>query len=242
MFSDFPQLVPQKVCLSCQGCCRFKDTRSVWRPKVAPEELEDNEHKNDLAWALGQDGHIKTVKVQEQNRCTFLNLGNGAPRAKPVAPRLPRLVRYGEILFDNFAILAGVIRRWATRGFALRRTSRRSKSSFAFIHGQSPWSFAKKANKCGVYTGRPFECRLYPFLLTRSPSEKNGRVTVSVHLSCLYVQQSRHSAEFEKHVDVLKAYLSGEERARFLENNPALVGNYSEYRDEIEELFTLESS
>ena len=169
IFSDFPQLVPQKICLSCQGCCRFKDARSVWRPKVAPGEIEDNEHKNDLIWALGQDGHIKTVKVQEQNRCTFLNLEN---------------------------------------------------------------------NKCGVYSGRPFECRLYPFLLTRSG--KNGRVTVSVHLSCLYVQQSRHSAEFEKHMDVLKAYLSGEERACFLQNNPALAVDYSEYRGEIEELFTLE--
>ena len=95
-----------------------------------------------------------------------------------------------------------------------------------------------ETNKCGVYTGRPFECRLYPFLLTRS--DKNGRVTLSVHLSCPYVQQSRYSAEFEKHVGILKAYLSGEERARFLRDNPALVGDYSEYRDEIEELFTLE--
>ena len=118
---------------------------------------------------MGQDGYIKTVKAQGQNRCAFLNLGT---------------------------------------------------------------------NKCGAYTGRPFECRLYPFLLTRC--EKNGRVAVSVHLSCPYVQQSRYSAGFEKHVGVLKAYLSGEERARFLQNNPALAGDYSEYRDEIEELFTLE--
>lgn len=169
MFVDFPQLVPQKICLSCQGCCRFKEAESLWRPKVAPEELEANEHKKDLTWALGQDGYIKTVKVQGQNRCTFLNLGT---------------------------------------------------------------------NKCGVYTGRPFECRLYPFLLTRS--ERNGRVAVSVHLSCPYVQESRYSAELEKHVGVLKAYLSGTERARFLRDNPALAGDYSEYKDEIEELFTLE--
>ncbi len=169
MFSDFPQLVPQKICLSCQGCCRFRGATSVWRPKVAPEELETNEHKEDLTWALGQDGYIKTVKVQGQNRCTFLNLGN---------------------------------------------------------------------NQCGVYSGRPFECRLYPFLLTR----KSGCIGVSAHLSCPYVQESRYFPEFEKHVGVLKAYLSGEERARFLQNNSALVGDYSEYRGEIEELFALESS
>ena len=32
-----------------------------------------------------------------------------------MVPGLPRLVRYGKILFDNFAILVGVIRRYATR-------------------------------------------------------------------------------------------------------------------------------
>src|SRR3989338_7341288 len=91
---------------------------------------------------------------------------NGAPRAKPVVPGLPRLaprnrtaisgvksrkflkekflgIRCDEILFNNFVTLVGVIRRRFTRGFAIRRTSRRSKNSFAFIHGQSPWSSAK---------------------------------------------------------------------------------------------------
>lgn len=175
MFADLPQLVPQEICLSCQGCCRYKEAEGLWRPKISLEELKGNEYKIDLIGALGKDAYINTVEEKGQNRCSFLDL---------------------------------------------------------------------KTNKCGVYTGRPFECRLYPFLLTPSPSlkekEKNGRVAVSVHLSCPYVQQSRYSAEFEKHVSILKAYLSGEGRARFLQNNPALVGDYSEYRGEIEELFTLE--
>ncbi len=162
-------MVPPKICLSCQGCCRFREAESLWRPKVAPGELETNEHKKDLAKALGEDGYIKTVEEQGQNRCAFLDLGT---------------------------------------------------------------------NKCGIYACRPFECRLYPFLLTHS--QENGRVTVSVHLSCPYVQESRYSAGFEQHVGVLKAYLSGKERARFLKNNPALVGDYSEYPNEIEELFPLE--
>src|SRR3989338_8755083 len=114
---------------------------------------------------------------------------NGAPRAKPVVPGLPRLaprnrtaisgvksrkflkekflgIRCDEILFNNFVTLVGVIRRRFTRGFAIRRTSRRSKNSFAFppkirifwrdlalrsradIHGQSPWSSAKADKRC----------------------------------------------------------------------------------------------
>ncbi len=166
MFADFPQIVPQKICLSCQGCCRYKEAESFWRPKIALEELKGNEYKINLIGALGKDVYINTVAEKGQNRCSFLDL---------------------------------------------------------------------KTNKCGVYTGRPFECRLYPFLLT----SKSGRVSVSVHLSCPYVQESRYSPEFEKYVGVLKAYLSGAERANFLRGNPALVGDYSEYKDEIEELFTL---
>ena len=164
MFSDFPQLVPQKICLSCQGCCRFKEAESVWRPKLAPEELAAQD--NSVRQALGKDGYLKTVREKGQNRCTFLHLDS---------------------------------------------------------------------NKCGIYACRPFECRLYPFLLTN----KNGRVAVSVHLSCPYVQESRYSAEFEKHIGVLKAYLSAAERAHFLKNNPALLGGYNEYPQEIEELFAI---
>ena len=166
MFADFPQIVPQKICLSCQGCCRFKEAASVWRPKVAPEELAGQD--NSVRQALSKDGYLKTVREKGQNCCTFLHLGS---------------------------------------------------------------------NKCGIYACRPFECRLYPFLLTRP--EKNGRITVSVHLSCPYVQGSRYSTEFEKYVGVLKAYLSGEERLRFLKNNPALLSDYRESPQEIEELFTI---
>jgi hypothetical protein len=70
-------------------------------------------------------------------------------------------------------------------------------------------------------------------------TKKNGRVAVSVHLSCPYVQESRHSAEFEEHIGILKEYLSAEAPTRFLRANPDLVGDYSAYQDEIEELFTL---
>lgn len=167
MFSDFPQIVPQKICLSCQGCCRYKEAESLWRPKIALEELKGNEYKLDLIGALGKNAYINTVREKGQNRCSFLDL---------------------------------------------------------------------RTNKCGVYTGRPFECRLYPFLLTN----KNGRAAVSVHLSCPYVQESRYSPEFAEHVGILKEYFSGGEMLRFLKRNPELLGDYGEYKDEIEELFTLE--
>ena len=79
MFSDLPQIVPQKICLSCQGCCRFKEASSLWRPKVTPKEVQNipvGEDKKTLTNALLKDSHIATVHEQGQHRCTFLNLGN----------------------------------------------------------------------------------------------------------------------------------------------------------------------
>ncbi len=32
------QFVPSEVCLKCDGCCRFKDPDTIWRPKMTGEE------------------------------------------------------------------------------------------------------------------------------------------------------------------------------------------------------------
>ena len=55
---------------------------------------------------------------------------------------LPRLVRYDEILFDNFVILAGVIRQQIVRG-----DIRRSDFVCAFIRGFTAVVFCAKADK-----------------------------------------------------------------------------------------------
>ena len=38
MFTNITQFVPSHVCLACDGCCRFKEEDSSWRPKVAEDE------------------------------------------------------------------------------------------------------------------------------------------------------------------------------------------------------------
>ncbi|MCI0405004.1 MAG: phosphoribosylanthranilate isomerase [candidate division Zixibacteria bacterium] len=40
MPEELKQFVPQEVCLACDGCCRFKEDSSEWRPKVAKTELD----------------------------------------------------------------------------------------------------------------------------------------------------------------------------------------------------------
>ena len=34
------QFVPQEFCLKCRGCCRFKETNSVWSPCLLDEEIQ----------------------------------------------------------------------------------------------------------------------------------------------------------------------------------------------------------
>lgn len=65
---DIPQFVPSEVCLKCDGCCRFKDEHSPWRPKLADEEAQLLKSDVDLI------GYLKTVTTAGQCHCTFFNL------------------------------------------------------------------------------------------------------------------------------------------------------------------------
>ncbi|MDD5019575.1 MAG: YkgJ family cysteine cluster protein [Candidatus Omnitrophica bacterium] len=40
------QLVPQEVCLSCDGCCRYAQAASVWSPLFLFEEIQELTQKN----------------------------------------------------------------------------------------------------------------------------------------------------------------------------------------------------
>jgi len=72
MKSDFPDFVPQEVCLSCEGCCRFQEPESLWRPKVALSEQEEfprifsNEN-------IDQQKSIQTSNRNGNYVCFFFN-------------------------------------------------------------------------------------------------------------------------------------------------------------------------
>lgn len=75
-----PQFVPQKVCLSCSGCCRFKEEKSPWRPRFAlNEEKGLREHKASLAdrifskETMDAGRSIKTIRCDPVFKCSFLN-------------------------------------------------------------------------------------------------------------------------------------------------------------------------
>jgi len=86
---------------------------------------------------------------------------------------------------------------------------------------------------CGIYRNRPFECRLYPFLLTRLQQKR----AVSVHLSCPYVQEKKGTSEYDQYVLYLKEYFKKIEVNSLLRENPHLFGDYLGYEDELEWIF-----
>ena len=167
---DLKQFVPSSVCLACEGCCRFYDERSPWRPKAGPGE----------------------------NFGAGLRSLDGPPDGVLDAGSYVMAVPEGE--------------RWRCR----------------FLDGPS--------NTCGIYPGRPFECRLYPFLLVRH----EGRFLVALHLSCPFAQKYYGTPVLDGYAAYLKDFLSSPSSSGFLRGNRALFSDYREARDEWAALFDVE--
>src|SRR3989338_1811137 len=171
MLASLPQFVRQDVCLLCKGCCRFREEKSPWRPRVMTEEAErieacQNTRPGETLVSPTMDGgYVRALSCNGHFRCAFLNTAD---------------------------------------------------------------------NTCGIYHDRPFECRLYPFLITK----KGPETAVVVHLSCPYVQDNRHTSAFDSYAAQLKTYLQEKDVFRFLETHAFSGGDYTGCEDEIETLFT----
>ncbi len=160
------QFVPSEVCLKCDGCCRYKEADSAWRPKLG---AGDKAGLADLITAgdvLDAQGYVKTIQSCGKHFCQFLNGGD---------------------------------------------------------------------NTCSIYTKRPFECSLYPFILAKTPDT----VKVYAHLSCPYVQDHLPHVQFDAYVAYLKEFFHQADIREFLSRNKAMFHDYSLYAPELLYLFDL---
>ncbi len=85
---------------------------------------------------------------------------------------------------------------------------------------------------CGAYDDRPFECRLYPFLLSR---EGTG-FKVYAHSSCPAMQRDSAAGQAG---DIRDFFRQGPVQ-RFVQENAASFADYSSFRDEVEEVFAFD--
>lgn len=96
--------------------------------------------------------------------------------------------------------------------------------------------FNSEDTTCGIYQNRPFECRLYPFVLTL----KNNKPVVCVHLTCPYIQTEKDSPKYHEYVSYLKNLFQEEKTQSLLVTNPHLFGKYLGYENELEWVFDVD--
>ncbi len=82
-------------------------------------------------------------------------------------------------------------------------------------------------NKCKIYDIRPFECRLYPFLINL----RKGKVLLTVDLNCPYVYEKINTQEAKDYIAYLAGYLNSPKQLKMLKGNPRIIQAYEEVRE-----------
>ena len=104
-------------------------------------------------------------------------------------------------------------------------------------HGDQACSFINiEDHHCRVYAARPFECRLYPFLLS---SEKSG-FKLYAHLSCPGIDQLRAAGVWDGAVAKIRAFFSRADVQSFVQQHAVNFPDYSLSQDETEEVFAFD--
>lgn len=159
MLGNFKQFVPSPVCLECDGCCRFKESDSRWRPHMTKEEQRIALQSNILGRIFDK------LSVSADERIKTISCGGGF------------LCRF----------------------------------------------FKEQDHTCNIYTVRPFECQLYPFLLGKEGEKK----ILYVHLNCPHVQKHWGTALYKEYAVYLQNYFKQPEVKEFLRHNPSVFADYS---------------
>jgi len=82
-------------------------------------------------------------------------------------------------------------------------------------------------NKCKIYQSRPFECQIYPFLI----SMRNKKVYLTVDLNCPYVKEKLNTKEFKAYLGYLTSFLNAPKQLKLLKDNPQIIQAYEEVLD-----------
>ena len=88
---------------------------------------------------------------------------------------------------------------------------------------------------CRIYQDRPFECRLYPFVI----SSEQRQLRMYAHLACPFIQEKFHSLEGQVYLAYLREYFSRSASRATLCANTDVFPDYSSAQDQIEICFDI---
>jgi len=155
--SRLKQFVPSKICLSCDGCCRFAEPETIWSPALLDSEIEELAAQQGLSLDLTSSKKVclKPLKQKEAFICAF---------------------------------------------------------------------FDCTTNKCKIYSQRPFECRLYPFLINR----RKGKIYLAIDPHCPFAKENLKSEKAKEYMLYLVGLLRHPEYSAILRENPQIIQEYQE--------------
>lgn len=82
-------------------------------------------------------------------------------------------------------------------------------------------------NRCQIYTFRPFECQLYPFLINL----RDSKVILTVDLKCPYAKEKINTEEFKEYSEYLANFLNSPAQIKAFKENPQIIQAYEEVSD-----------
>ena len=87
-----------------------------------------------------------------------------------------------------------------------------------------------QGNACAVYSTRPFECQLYPFLI----AFRHTKIILTVDLNCPWVQENMSGREFKEYTGYLSAHLNTPAVLYMLKDNPQVLQAYEQVSEIVE--------
>jgi hypothetical protein len=78
--------------------------------------------------------------------------------------------------------------------------------------------------KCKIYNIRPFECRLYPFLINKT----KDATYLSVDLKCPFIKDKLESKDFKDYGNYLMSFLCLPVISFTIKHNPQILSDYTQ--------------
>lgn len=103
------------------------------------------------------------------------------------------------------------------------------------LHRHACQFFRAEHGTCIKYNQRPFECALYPGVI----SKEDDMLVCYVHLACPYVQDPANERRVEKYKAYMRDWFQSHSVKAWLSENEGLLHDYRHAKDELELVFKI---